>query len=97
MDHLVRPYQQAWEDLKKSDKLGHPYLSLDLDKSLHLTLLNGLRRESARDTTFRFLCAEKGRSFSIGYNQIGNLLQVYLKWKNYITPSFVKPKAKKKS
>lgn len=88
MSQVVRPYLQTWEALKKADEKGLPYLSVELPRDKHKSLLQGLRRESARDKAFRFKLIQKGRSFSIGYVQLGDCLQIYFQWKDYVTNAF---------
>lgn len=88
-----RKYQHIWEALKEVDP-SNPgsttkLVSLELPRESHKTVLNALRKESLRDRTYRFKCIEEGTSFEIGYTQIGDLLQVYLRWKNHITSAFV--------
>lgn len=85
-----RPYLEAWEAVKKASELKVTYAHFNLDKSLHKRFMQGLRRESMRDRAFRFRCIENGKSFEIGYNSIGDMLQVYFRWKPYVTPSFVR-------
>lgn len=84
-----RPYLPIWEALKKSDAKGDMYLSVTLPASLHLRVLNGLRRESAKDKVFRLICVERDKSFTIGYNRLGDTLQIYIKWRAHVTNAFV--------
>lgn len=86
-----RKFLHVWEALKatKNSKLSIEYVVLDLPREAHKSVLNALRKECIKDRAFRALCIEEDKSFEIGFNQIGNLLQLYLRWKPYITASFV--------
>lgn len=84
-----RPYLPTWEALKRADANGDIYLSIVLPESLHLRVLNGLRRESAKDKAFRMHCVEQDKSFTIGFNRLGDTLQVYIKWRSHVTNAFV--------
>lgn len=89
MSKKERKYAHVWAALKETEGQRVTYVTLEMDKSLHKTVLLALRKECIADRAFRAKCIEKGKSFEIGFNQIGDVLQLYLKWKAHITNSFV--------
>lgn len=82
-------YSEMWEQLKaqKADPLG--MLVLQVPREQHKTILNALRKQSLKDRAFRFTCIEENKSFEIGFTQIGDILQIFLRWKDYVTEAFV--------
>lgn len=84
-----RKYAHVWAALKNSKNQKLTYVTLELPKEVHKTVLLALRKECIADRAFRAECIEAGKSFEIGFNQIGDVLQLYLKWKSHITDSFV--------
>lgn len=84
-----RKYSHVWEALKATKGQKLSYVTLDLPAEVHKTVLLALRKECIADRAFRAECIEKGTSFEIGFNRIGTLLQLYLRWKPHITNSFV--------
>lgn len=85
----VAKYAHVWVALKEASIGKIQYLTLEAPRSEHRNILNALRRESVKDRSFRAECIEKDKSFEIGFNQIGDMLQLYLRWKPYVTKSFV--------
>lgn len=89
---IERKYIHVWEALKAtkvSKNRTIEYVVLNLPREAHKTVLNALRKECIKDRAFRTLCIEEDKSFEIGFNQIGDTLQLYLRWKPYVTASFV--------
>lgn len=84
-----RKYAHIWQALKDTKGQKFSYVTLELPKDVHKTVLLALRKECIADRAFRAECIEKGKSFEIGFNQIGDVLQLYLRWKDHITDSFV--------
>lgn len=84
-----RRYQHIWEALKKTEAGSLDMVTLELPREDHKTVLNALRKESLKDRAFRFECTERNKSFEIGYNQIGDTLQLFLRWKSYVTKAFI--------
>lgn len=84
-----RRYQHIWEALKKTDGSSLDIVTLELPRESHKTVLNALRKESLKDRAFRFECIERNKSFEIGFTQIGDTLQLFLRWKNYVTKAFI--------
>lgn len=82
-----RKYEHIWAALKVAKPLAQ--VSLTLPREAHKTVLNALRKESLGDRIFRAECIEKNKSFEIGFNQIGDTLLLYLRWKDYVTKAFV--------
>lgn len=85
----MRKYEEVWEALKQIKPGSLELVVLELPRDQHKTILNALRKESLKDRVFRFKCIEENRSFEIGFNQIGDMLQLYLRWKDYVTEAFV--------
>lgn len=86
---MARKYVHIWERLKFEQ-----HLSITSPASSHKTILRALRAESARDTVFRFKCVERGQSYRIGFNSIGDLLIVRLEWKGTIPKNFILHKSR---
>ncbi len=84
-----RKYAHIWQALKDTQGQKLSYVTLEFPKEIHKTVLLALRKECINDRAFRAECIEKGKSFEIGFNQIGDVLQLYLRWKEHITDSFV--------
>lgn len=82
-----RKYLHIWEALKVLK--GIDQVSLTLPRDSHKTVLNALRKEAIRDRIFRAQAIEKGKSFEIAFFQIGDLLLLHLRWKDYVTKAFV--------
>ena len=78
-----RKYQAMWNTLKELE-----YLDLDAPKESHNTILKALRKESGKDSVFRFKCVENGVSYTIGFNSLDGLLLLRLEWKDYIPKKF---------
>lgn len=87
-------YPLLWEKLKASDAAGELYLNVEIPEGKSQTsLLIALRKQSLKDKGFRFACIEKDKSFTIGFNRLGDTLQLYLKWRPYVTNAFAGIKA----
>lgn len=86
-----RKYAHVWAALKatKTSKQKIEFVSLEIPREAHATVLTALRKECIADRAFRTECIEEDKSFEIGFHQIGDLLQLYLRWKPYVTDSFV--------
>jgi hypothetical protein len=85
-----RKYQHIWDALKLTKGTRQiSYVTLNLPAESHDTVLLALRKECIADRAFRALCIEEGISFEIGFNRIGDTLQLYLRWKPYVTNAFV--------
>lgn len=86
-----RKYAHVWAMLKatKYSNQKIEFISLELPKESHASVLGALRKECVLDRAFRAECVLEDKSFEIGFHQIGDLLQIFLKWKPYITESFV--------
>lgn len=82
-------YEELWEQLKGLDSASLSMLTLEVPRDQHKTILNALRKQSLKDRAFRFVCIEQNKSFEIGFNQIGDTLQLFLRWKGYVTNAFV--------
>lgn len=82
-------YNTLWERLKKVDADGELYLNLEVPSGREQdALLLGLRKQSLKDKGFRFACIEKEKSFTIGFNSLGDILQLYIKWRPHVTDAF---------
>ena len=86
--HRSDEFKSLWEKLKKADTDGDLYLNIEVVASQQAALLLGLRKQSLKDKAFRFKCIEKSKSFTIGYNSLSDTLQLYLKWRPYVTNAF---------
>lgn len=82
-------YQKLWERLKANDAAGELYLNVEIPSGKEqAALLLGLRKQSLKDKGFRFQCIQKDKSFTIGFNSLGDTLQLYLKWRPHVTDAF---------
>lgn len=82
-------YQALWERLKKVDTDGELYLVIEIPAGREqAALLLALRKQSLKDKGFRYQCIQKDKSFTIGYNSIGDSLQLYIKWRMHVTDAF---------
>lgn len=82
-------YSELWDKLKAQKPNSLDLLTLEVPREQHKTILNALRKQSLKDRAFRFSCIEENKSFEIGFNQIGDHLQLFLRWKDYVTAAFV--------
>jgi len=78
-----RKYEKLWNDLKTKE-----FLQLELPRESHKSLLQALRRESARDSLYRFKAVDRGQSYVIRYNSVGVLLFIRIEWKDSIPSKF---------
>lgn len=89
-------YKQLWERLKQADVAGDLYLNVEIvGKAEQDALLLALRKQSLKDKGFRFVCIQKDKSFTIGFNRVGDTLQLYLKWRPHVTDAFAGIKKQK--
>lgn len=83
-DTTKRKYQTMWEQLR-----DYGYLQVNAPRSAHKTILQAVRKESNKDTVFRFKCVERGRSYVIAYNQVGDIIYMRLEWKDKVRKKFI--------
>lgn len=83
----MRKYQHIWTQLKRDE-----YLEITAPSDLHNTVMRALRKESLKDTVFRFKCVEASRSYSIRFNSVQDLLFIRLEFINSIPKKFVNHK-----
>lgn len=89
-------YKKLWERLKQADVAGDLYLNVEIEgKAEQDALLLALRKQSLKDKGFRFVCIQKDKSFTIGFNRVGGTLQLYLKWRPHVTDAFAGIKKQK--
>lgn len=80
----MRSYEPLWNQLKQTGAA-----QIDYPRELHDRVLQGLRKESAADHGFRFICVEQGKYFEIEFTQFENLLMLTLKMIEGVRESFV--------
>ena len=79
----MRKHEELWNSLKES-----LYLQITAPKHTHAGIMRSLRWESDKDTLYRYECVEKGRSYYIGFNSVGDLLFLRIDYKTFIPKTF---------
>lgn len=71
----MRKYQVAWEAIKSSPDNT---TQLEADVALHARIINGVRKEKAKDLSWKFLLGEQGTRYRLREKIEGKLITFYL-------------------